>query len=808
MSVNSIGGFDTAAYLLEFEQIRQHLAGLTHTNSGRDMAMNVTPSSNFMDVISNQQETSEACHLINLGAGLEFGPPEDLSDLINRADLGGVLSGSDLLLVRGMVDASISNRFLLKRHDELPILSGLAETLPELGIVTRSIQRAIGDSGEVLDQASPTLGTLRKESQIALNNLNNVVDRNLRRLERQGLLQEPIVTERNGRMVLLVKAEMKYRVPGIVHDVSDSGATVFVEPIAAIDLGNRWREARSAENREEQVILRDLSDLIGYMSRECLEMLDVMARLDLAFAKGRYAIDTKSVSPEVKDSLSGDRDLKILGARHPLLSGDVVPINIEIGNKNNVMLITGPNAGGKTVALKTAGLLVLMAHSGMYVPAREVSIPFFDGIYVDIGDQQSIEQSLSTFSSHINNLNRILGEITAKSLVLIDELGTSTDPEEGAALGEAVLNHFNRQRVMTIATTHHRRVAQYVQDQNGMMNASVDLDPVSFEPTYDVTAGLPGRSYAMTIAARLGLVSSIIDDAQSRMSQEDREAEELLRDLRISRTTIENMRQEAEETLLSVKRKEEQLDTQLNDVEKTKIQIVEQARLELQSRIASIQQSLNRADRSIRENGNSGSSGEFNLESQKRAVQNIQEEVSDPDWQPIKLERDRWQDRLQVGDRVFIMGIPKPVEILTLADEENNVEVLMGTMRAKVPVYQLDRRADDYPNIGDYRRTDTPGDSYRQISGVGVFSRSVGRSQPTDEINLHGQRVEDALTNVEQFLNDASLGNLETVRIVHGKGTGILRQAVREYLDSHPLVVNWASDEGPAGNGVTVAWLT
>ena len=807
MSINSIGGFNAAAHLLEFEQIRRHLADLTHTDSGRYMAMNVTPSVNFLDVISNQQETSEACQLINLGAGLEFGPPEDIRNLINRANLGGVLSGSELILVRGMVDASISNRFLLKRHEELPILSGMAETLPDLGIVTRSIERAIGESGEVLDQASPTLGSLRRESQLAFNNLNNVIDRNLRRLERQGVLQEPIVTERNGRMVLLVKAEMKYRVPGIVHDVSDSGATVFVEPMSAIDLGNRWREARSAETREEQIILRDLSDLIGYMSDECGQMLNVMAKLDMAFAKGMYAINTKSVVPEVINSLDEDRKLRIMGARHPLLSGDVVPINIEIGEQNNIMLITGPNAGGKTVALKTAGLLVLMAHSGMYVPAREVSMPFFDGIYVDIGDQQSIEQSLSTFSSHIHNLNKILSAITSKSLVLIDELGTSTDPEEGAALAEAVLNHFCCQRVMTIATTHHRRVAQYVQEQNGMMNASVDLDPVTFEPTYHVTSGLPGRSYAMTIAARLGLLPAIINDAQSRMSQEDRESEELLRDLRASRTTVENMKQEAEETLLSAKHKEEQLSSQLNEVETIKIQIVEQARLELQSRIAEIQQSLDRAERLSKDKGHSGLSGNFNVESQKHIVQDIQQEISNPDWQPIELERDRWQDHLNVGDRVFIMGVPRPVEILTLVDEENNVEVLMGTMRAKVPVYQLDRRADEYPNAGDYRRSDTRGDSYRQISGVGVFSRS-GRTQPAGEINLHGQRVEDALTNVEQFLNDASLGNLEEIRIVHGKGTGILRQAVREYLDGHPLVINWASDEGPAGNGVTIAWLS
>ena len=382
------------------------------------------------------------------------------------------------------------------------------------------------------------------------------MERNLRRFQRLEVVQEPLITQRNGRLVLLIKAEMRQRVPGIIHDVSDSGATVFIEPMGAIDQGNRWREARLAEEREVERVLRQLSNQVSQAGQDLLLTLDLMARLDLSMAKGRHSMALRAVAPQVNDPPADERRLRLSAARHPLLTGSVVPISLQLGRENRVMLITGPNAGGKTVALKTVGLLALMAHAGLHVPADEASFPKIDRVYADIGDQQSIEEALSTFSSHVKNLLSIMGQATPRSLVLVDELGTSTDPEEGAALGAAILSHFQRQGPLLIATTHHRGVARYVQECPGMVNASVDLDPQSLAPTYHVTQGMPGRSYALTIAAGLGLPSKIIDEARSWMSPSDQIIENLLGDIQEERRIVDQLRQEAIEAVALAKQQQ------------------------------------------------------------------------------------------------------------------------------------------------------------------------------------------------------------------------------------------------------------
>ena len=361
------------------------------------------------------------------------------------------------------------------------MLSSVAENIPELGDLERAISGSISSNGEVLDNASPVLHNLRQDARNAQNRLNDIMDRNLRRLQRSDVLQEAIITQRNGRMVLLIKAEMRYRVPGIVHDVSDSGATVFVEPMPAIDMGNRWREARLAEDREVERVLRQLSGMVGLSGEDLMLTLDQMARLDLDIAKARYSKQINAVAPWVSEQAVQDRSLRLVRARHPLLTGTVVPVSIDLDRDQEVLLITGPNAGGKTVTLKTVGLLAMMAQAGMHVPADEAHFPIFDGIYADIGDQQSISESLSTFTSHITNVKGIMSRATVDSLVLVDELGTSTDPEEGSALASAVLRYFQNIGCFVVGTTHHRGVARFVQDQPGMVNASVDLDPTSFK---------------------------------------------------------------------------------------------------------------------------------------------------------------------------------------------------------------------------------------------------------------------------------------------------------------------------------------
>ena len=784
--LGALGGFAESVGSLEFGQIQQQLAVYARTVIGREAALSLTPSTDLLEIVTHQQETTEARHFLDHGGALEFGPDIDFSEYVHRAILGGLLRGEELYGLKGLAQAARHDQISLSRHEEIPLLSGIADNLPDLTVLDHSINSAISPAGEVLDDASPLLRQLRQESRLIHQRLNEVMERNLRRLQRQELVQEPIITQRNGRLVLLIKAEMRTRVPGIVHDVSDSGATVFVEPMPAVDLGNRWREARLAEEREEERVLRDISDLVGQRGEDLLLALDLLARLDLDLAKGRYSAAAQAVAPSVFDATSETRTLKIMRGRHPLLPGSVVPISLELGGEQPVMLITGPNAGGKTVALKTVGLLSMMAQAGLHIPAEEAEFPRFDGIYTDIGDQQSIEQSLSTFSSHIGNLLTIMEKSTANSLVLVDELGTSTDPDEGSALAKAILSCFQRRGLLMVATTHHRGVARYVQEQPGMLNASVDLHPESLDPTYHLTLGLPGRSYALTIAARLGLSPDIIDEARQSLSPQDLAAEDLLRELQGERRLVENLRRDAEAALLQAKDQQAELEDRLASVETTKVELVEEARQELLERISGLLTKLRRAERSLDQ-----PDIRVSLKEDRADLAEARRQIASPHWEPIKVQRAPWHEGLKSGDRVFIRGIGHPVEVITPPDEQGQVEVLLGTMRSKIPVYQLDRPAAGHPAAAQHNV---------------YFRRSTPR-RASAEIDLRGFRVEAAIIRIDTALNDAALDGVPSVRIIHGKGTGVLRQAAREYLYGHSLVASIGSDEGAGGDGVTIVNL-
>ena len=757
---------------------------------------------NLLEIVTRLQETSEARQYLEIGSGLEFGPDQDFRELLQRALLGGLLRGEELFAVRELLRAARFNRTELGRQVEVPMLTGISENLPELSDLERVISGAISPAGEVLDNASPVLHNLRQEVRQAQNRLNEIMERNLRRLQRAEVVQEPLITQRNGRMVLLIKSEMRYRVPGIVHDVSDSGATVFVEPIPAIEVGNRWRESRLAEAREVERILRQLSGMVGLSGEDLLLTLDLMARLDLDIAKARYAEAMNAVAPWVDDQGVAERRLKLVRARHPLLTGAVVPVSVDLDRDNGVMLITGPNAGGKTVTLKTVGLLALMAQSGLHIPAEEAHFPRFDGVYADIGDQQSIQQSLSTFSSHITNLKGMMSQSTANSLVLVDELGSSTDPEEGSALASAVLQYFQKIGSFVVATTHHRGVARFVQDQPGMVNASVDLDPTTLEPTYHVTLGLPGRSYALTIAARLGVPKEVIDDALASISPVERVTENLLQELQQERRVVDELRQEAEIATSEVLRKQRELDAQLADVESAKANLVEESRQELQGRLSEILGKLSKAERSldaaeISYSADASANVRFRQEIQadRSDLRDVQRQLESADWSPIEVERIPWQQILKEGDRVYIRGVSQAVEVISPADDQDRVEVLLGTMRAKIPVYQLERKAEGH-NIPVPRGVHLD----RALRKEAVKSSNA-------ELDLRGMRVDEALSHVDEALNDAVLDGTGSIRMIHGKGTGALRRAVREYLGGHPLVMSAEDGEGPGGDGVTVAEL-
>ena len=803
-----LGGFDFAGRLLEFDKVREQLVNHTHTVVGAERARSLSPTLDLLDIATRQQETSEAKQYLDDGGGLEFGPDQDFREILQRALLGGLLRGDELFAIRELLRAARFDRTELSRHEEIPLLASIGESIPELGDLERTLSGSISPVGEVLDNASPVLHNLRQDARNAQNRLNDIMERNLRRLQRVDVLQEALITQRNGRMVLLIKAEMRYRVPGIVHDVSDSGATVFVEPMPAIDAGNRWREARLAEDREVERVLRQLSGMVGLSGEDLMLTLDQIARLDLDIAKARYSKVIKAVAPWVSEQEVSDRRLRLVRARHPLLTGNVVPVSIDLDRDQEVLLITGPNAGGKTVTLKTVGLLAMMAQAGLHVPAEEAHFPRFDGIYADIGDQQSISESLSTFSSHITNLKGIMSRATVNSLVLVDELGTSTDPEEGSALASAVLRYFQKIGSFVVGTTHHRGVARFVQEQPGMVNASVDLDPTTLEPTYHVTLGLPGRSYALTIAARLGVPQEVIDDARTGISPVEQATEGLLQELQQERRVVEELRQEAEIARADSARKQRELDVQLADVESAKANLVEDSRQELQSRIGGILDRLARAERTleaaemrqdaearVRAAARAETETKQQMQAHRDEIKEVQRELDSTSWSPIDVERTPWQETLKEGDRVYIRGIAQPVEVISAADSQERIEVLLGTMRAKIPVYQLERKADADPTA----------------AAQGVYlSRSSSRAPrrgPSPELDLRGMRVDEALSRVDNALNDASLDGASSVRLIHGKGTWALRIAIREYLSGHPLVISAQDGEGAGGDGITVAEL-
>ena len=785
------GGFARALDLLEFDQIRQQLAGATRTAVGAETAATLTPSGDSRDVAMRQQETTEGRRLLETTGALELGPQDDLRPAIHRAALGGLLRGEELRSVGALVGAARWNRNTLGRREDLPLLAALAQGLPDLPDIESVVSRAIGAGGEILDDASPELYRLRRESRSVHSSLNDIMQRSLRRFQSAGVIQENIVTERNGRMVLLVKNDFKGQAPGIVHDVSDSGATVFIEPMAAIDLGNRWRETRLAEQREEERVLRQLSSLIASCNDAISLTIQLLGRLDVAIAKGRHAISLRAVTPSMASS-DDPRRLQMKGARHPLLTGRVVPTNVAIDVGQCVLLITGPNAGGKTVALKTVGLLAMMAHAGLQVPADDAEIPVLDGIYADIGDQQSIFESLSTFSSHIRNLREVLALATPRSLILIDELGSATDPEEGSALAAALLSEFRDRNIMVVATTHHRNVARLAQDQIGMVNASVDLNPRTLEPTYQLTNGVPGRSYALIIASRLGLPESVITTAETHLEPSHIQTDQLLQELQEERLTVAELRNQAEQSLLEARQRQEEADQRLSVIEDTKAELVEEARRALTEQIGQLMNQIRQAERSLqRQQADQAAEGSLRLERQKLAQ--ARREVASPDWNPIPVERPPWYTDLRVGDRVYISGVARPVEVVTAPGEQREVEVVIGSMRARIPVYQLDRPAERLHPAADR-------------AGV-VYRRPENKRTLSPEVNLHGYRVDEALTVIDSLLDDAALEGMTSVKIVHGKGTGALRRAIREYLSGHPLVASTEPGEGGAASGVTVVQL-
>ena len=784
---------------LEFPKILERLAGYAAFSASHDMVLALRPTTRLDEAQARQAVTREACVLLSVKSEITIGGATDIRPLADRAARRSVLLPGELLEIKNTL---ISGRDLARTFERLggqyPRLAEICAPLaPPAGLI-ESISRAISDRGEILDTASPQLASIRSEIKVAHERLLSRLERIVNDPKNAPILQESIITQRNGRYVVPLRADFKGRLRSIIHDQSSSGQTMFVEPLVVVELNNRWHELQLAERDEERRILAGLSDAVGEHAAELSLLVDALAKLDLALSCAKYAEDLRAVEPvlvPVQNARKGDHPgttIKLYHARHPLLDpAAVVPIDVDLDEETFAIVITGPNTGGKTVTLKTVGLMALMAQTGLHIPAQSGStLSLFENIYADIGDEQSIEQSLSTFSGHITNIVRVLNRANRRTLVLFDELGAGTDPQEGAALARAILAHLVERRIPCLVATHYPELKAYAHGTPGVVNASLEFDLQTLRPTYHLTIGLPGRSNALAIAERLGLAKGIISAARTMLDPTDLQAEDLLDEIHRQRDLARKARAEAEATRDRLSTQQTQLTARLDRLEEERMALLAKARAEADEELRDLRAELEEVRRSL-------ARARQPLEAIKplqEKVESLQAEVEQP-VERRSLPQQAAARPIKLGDRVKVRSLGVEGVITTLG--EADAEVQIGSLRVRARLADIQRRseseAETQPAVQPLQREVTG-------SVTTPFQPSPGM-----EVDLRGQRAEDALDMLERYLESAYLANMPFVRIIHGKGTGKLRQVIREALRAHPNVRSFETGtDKEGGDGVTV----
>lgn len=797
---------DRSLRVLEFSKIIQALKGLTSFAPGAELADGLRPFITHEETTAALEETAEAVEMLENNGVHPLAGARDVRASVGRALRGGVLSGPELLdVAQTAAVMRRSRRILLESDRDWSRLAALGERLGTFQPLERVINDAIGDDGAVLDRASDTLARVRSQIRTWQARSRERLEAVVRSAGARQLLQETITTVRNDRYVVPVKVEHKAAVPGIVHDTSSSGATVFVEPMAVVEYNNKVREGQAEEEREVERILRGLS---GHVQKEApllLEGVEALARFDLALAKASLAARMEAVQPKVNK----DGRLDFRRARHPLLTGPVVPIDVWLDKAQRILVVTGPNTGGKTVTLKTIGLFCLMAQCGLFVPADKAELPVYNGIYADIGDEQSIEQSLSTFSGHMANIVDILAEADEDSLVLLDELGAGTDPAEGAALAMAILQHLADEDVSAVATTHYSELKSFVHERPAMQNASVEFDAETLSPTYRLIMGTPGRSNALEIAARLGLPEEILDAARGRFAKEDDvRTEDLLRDLERARNEARDQRQAAARQLEEADRLRERLEQTRSELRARRGEWEREARAEARHVLTEARQEVESLIADLRRRGD-----EFGVEQARGAHRRIAERLQATEQTGGLADTsstDVETDAAPLGDAPFTPTPGADVRVLTLGqtgtvqsgpEGEGQWSVQVGSMRIVARTADLapvEPSADARGTEGRTRRRPTTGAAVMPAKRTGI----------APEISLRGMVVDEALYALEKYIDDALLAGLGEVLVIHGKGTGALRRAVHDYVKDHPQVSGWRiADQSAGGYGATVIEL-
>lgn len=783
---------------LEFPRILERLSARCAFSVAAERALEVGPSGDATQVRYLLDVTAEAADLITNFPDMTIGGARDIRPLAERAQKGGRLLPNDLLLILDMLSASrVLSRSFFRLPDAANRYRHLADFVvhcADMPDVETDITSTVGPRGDVLDTASAELARIRKDVRVAHSRLMERLNHIIHSGKYASAVQDSIITMRDGRYVIPIRSDSRNQVPGLIHDTSSSGQTIFVEPMDVVELNNKWRERQIEEQHEIERVLDAISARIGLRAEALKLTVEAVAAFDLAMAKALLAFDMRAYrpalwtgSPEEPDGHPTHR-IRLRQARHPLLDpATVVPTDIQMGETFRILLITGPNTGGKTVALKTVGLLTLMAQSGLFIPADEDSvISVFPTVFVDIGDEQSIAQSLSTFSSHMRNVIEMLRHVTGDSLVLLDELGAGTDPQEGSALARALIANLLGCGPLVIATTHYSEVKAFAYSTPGVENASVEFNVQTLSPTYRLMIGVPGRSNALAIAKRLGMPQSIVDEARGLVDPDELRADSLLQDIRRKRDEAEAYLKRAREQEKEAEQIRRLAGKELREAEAQRAIAREEALAAAEAELSEVRDTLRRLqkDREV------VSVTRDHVETRRKEVDVAAESV-----RAFKRERIRRPapqpgvKPISVGDRVQVISLGLDGEVIGLSDEVADVQ--LGSMKSRQPLTALRR-------IGKARAAD---------QGRVSIQPSMTPFVPM-EIDLRGQRVHEIPDMLERYLTEAFRTGLPMVRIIHGKGTGALRQVVRDYLNGSPVVARHetaAMNEG--GDGATVAFM-
>lgn len=782
---------------LEYNKIIELLTDHASSFSGKELCRRLKPMTSLSDIQIAQKETGAAFTRIVKKGRPSFGGCNPVNDSLRRLEIGGSLGSGELLRICKLLETA-GRAKAYGRHDNADdtedCLDSYFAQLNPVSILTTEIRRCIIEEDEISDEASPALKHIRRQ----MAQINDKVHATLSGMVNGSLrtyLQDPIITMRGDRYCIPVKAEYRSQVPGMIHDQSSTGSTLFIEPMAVVKLNNDLKELYGKEQEEIQVILARLSaDAAEYIS-DIQTDYTVLRTLDFIFAKGSLAIDMNASLP----LFNTEGRIHIREGRHPLLDKrSVVPITLTLGDTFDLLIVTGPNTGGKTVSLKTVGLFTLMGQAGLHIPALDRSeLAVFTEVYADIGDEQSIEQSLSTFSSHMTNIVSFLKKVDDQSLVLFDELGAGTDPTEGAALAISILNHLHMRGIRTMATTHYSELKVYALSTPGVENASCEFDVETLRPTYHLLIGIPGKSNAFAIAGKLGLPNFIIEDAKTRLTEQDESFEDILTDLETSRRTIEK----EQETIASYKREIERLkqETQKKQekLEEQRDRILREANEKAHAILAEAKETADETMRNFHKFGKANISAAEMERERERIRKKMESTRSGMMKEPAKPKKEYKPSDFKLGESVKVLSMNINGTVASLPDNKGNLTVQMGILRSQVNISDLEI-IDETPA---YLKKTT------RAGGKGKIKMSKSLSVST-EINLLGKTVDEAVAELDKYLDDASLAHLSSVRIVHGKGTGALRKGIHQYLRRQKHVRSFRLGEfGEGDAGVTIAEL-